>query len=223
VKRRIRDSRVEGTKLLSKALARLSTPPKVLVCASATGWYGNRGEEWLDETSDPGRGFLAETCREWEAATAAASNAGIRVVHLRIGLVLSPKGGALAKMLPAFRLGLGGKLGDGCAWWSWITLDDLVEVIHYTLANKALHGPVNTVSPNPVINTEFTKTLGRILHRPTLFPVPRCAVKMLFGEMGREAMLASFRAKPVKLVEAGFQFRFPELDAALRHLLDKET
>jgi uncharacterized protein (TIGR01777 family) len=223
VKRRIRDSRVKGTRLLSEALARLPVPPKVLISASATGWYGDRGQEWLDETTDPGRGFLAETCREWETATGAARDAGVRVAQLRVGLVLSAKGGALAKMLPVFRLGLGGRLGDGRAWWSWIVLDDLLEVIQHALANKALHGPVNTVSPNPVSNAEFTKTLGRILHRPTLFPVPRFAVEMLFGEMGREAMLASFRVKPVKLVEAGFPFRFPELDAALRHLLDNET
>jgi uncharacterized protein (TIGR01777 family) len=223
VKRRIRDSRVEGTKLLSKALARLSTPPKVLVCASATGWYGDRGEESLDEASDPGHGFLAQTCREWEGATAVAREAGIRVVHLRIGLVLSPKGGALARMLPAFRLGFGGRLGDGRAWWSWITLDDLLEAIQYALMDGSLHGPVNAVSPNPVTNAEFTRTLGRILGRPAILPVPRFVLEMLFGEMGREALLPSFRVKPMKLIKAGFQFRFPDLEAALGHLLGKKT
>ncbi len=223
VKRRIRDSRVEGTKLLSEALAQMPTPPKVLVCASATGWYGDRGEEWLDENSAPGKGFLAQTCREWEAAAAAARDAGIRVVHLRIGLVLSPKGGALAKMLPAFRLGFGGRLGDGRAYWSWITLDDLLGVIQHALTNDSLHGPGNAVSPNPVNNAEFTKALGRVLRRPTLFPVPRFAVELLFGEMAREALLPSFRVKPAKLMAAGFQFRFPDLEAALRHLLGKKT
>jgi len=221
VKRRIRDSRVKGTRLLAEALARLPVPPKVLVCASATGLYGDRGEEWLDETSDPGRGFLAETCQEWEAAASAAREAGIRVVHLRIGLVLTPKGGALAKMLPAFRPGLGGRIGDGRAWWSWIALDDLLELIQRALTDESLHGPVNAVSPNPVTNAEFTKTLGKVLRRPTIFPVPRFAVELLFGEMGREALLSSFRVKPVKLIEAGFKFRFPELEPALRHLLQR--
>ena len=196
VKRRIRDSRVEGTRLLTNALAALPAPPKILVCASATGWYGDRGEEWLDENSDPGRGFLAETCREWEAATAAARDAGIRVVHLRIGLVLSPEGGALAQMLAAFRLGLGGRLGDGRAWWSWIALEDLLEVIQYALVDASLHGPVNSVSPNPVTNAEFTKTLGRVLQRPAILPVPRFVLELMFGEMGREALLPSFRVRP---------------------------
>lgn len=223
VKRRIRDSRVNGTRLLSEALARLSPPPKVLICASATGWYGDRGEECLDEISNPGQGFLAETCREWEASAAAARDAGIRVVHLRIGLVLSPKGGALAKMLPAFRLGLGGRLGDGRAWWSWITLDDLLEVIQNALVDVSLQGPVNAVAPNPVTNAEFTRTLGRVLRRPAIFPVPRFVLKTIFGEMGREALLPSFRVKPSKLMAAGFQFRFPELEAALRHLLGKQA
>jgi uncharacterized protein (TIGR01777 family) len=219
VKRRIRDSRVTGTRLLSEALARLRAPPKVLICASATGWYGDRGGEWLDENSAPGRGFLAETCQEWESAAAPAREAGIRVVNLRIGLVLSPRGGALAKMLPAFRLGLGGRLGDGRAWWSWITMDDLLEVIQHALANESMYGPVNAVSPNPVTNAEFTNTLGRVLHRPTLIPAPRFALEIIFGEMGREALLPSFRVKPATLIEAGFRFRFPELEAGLRHLL----
>lgn len=220
-KRRIRDSRVEGTRLLSVALAKLPVPPKVLVCASATGFYGDRGEEWLEETSDAGRGFLAETCQEWEAAATPAHEQGIRVVHLRIGLVLTPKGGALAKMLPAFRLGLGGRLGNGHAYWSWIALDDLLEAIQHALTNESLRGAVNAVSPNPVTNAEFTKTLGGVLRRPAIFPVPRFAVKMLFGEMGREAMLASFRVRPAKLIETGFNFRFSELKTALRHLLGK--
>jgi hypothetical protein len=220
VKRRIRDSRVAGTRLLCEALARLpTTPPKVLVCASATGFYGDRGGEWLDERSAAGRGFLAEVCREWEAASASAAERGIRVLHLRIGIVLSPKGGVLAKMLPVFRLGLGGRLGDGCAYWSWIALDDLLEVIQHALANEVLRGAVNAVSPNPVTNVEFTKILGGVLCRSTFLPVPRFAVELLFGEMGREAMLASFRVKPAKLIESNFKFQFPELASALRHQL----
>ena len=219
VKRRIRDSRVEGTQLLSGALAKLPTPPKVLVCASATGFYGNRGEEWLDERSAPGHGFLADTCQEWEAAADAARATGIRVVHLRLGIVLTPNGGALAKMLPAFRLGIGGRLGDGRAYWSWIVLDDLIEAILHALVTESLKGPVNAVSPNPITNSVLTETLGHVLRRPAILPVPRFALELLFGEMAREAMLASFRVKPSRLLETGFQFRFPELEPALRHLL----
>ncbi len=219
VKRRIRDSRVEGTLLLSDALAKLPTPPKVLVCASATGFYGNRGEEWLDERSAPGHGFLADTCQEWEAAADAARATGIRVVHLRLGIVLTPNGGALAKMLPAFRLGIGGRLGDGRAYWSWIVLNDLIEAILHALVTESLKGPVNAVSPNPITNSVLTETLGRVLRRPAILPVPRFALELLFGEMAREAMLASFRVKPSRLLETGFQFRFPELEPALRHLL----
>ena len=219
VKRRIRDSRVEGTQLLSGALAKLPTPPKVLVCASATGFYGNRGEEWLDERSAPGHGFLADACQEWEAAADAARATGIRVVHLRLGIVLTPNGGALAKMLPAFRLGIGGRLGDGRAYWSWIVLDDLIEVILHALVTESLKGPVNAVSPNPITNSVLTETLGHVLRRPAILPVPRFALELLFGEMAREAMLASFRVKPSRLLETGFQFRFPELEPALRHLL----
>jgi uncharacterized protein (TIGR01777 family) len=219
-KQRIRDSRVEGTRLLAETLATMPAPPKVLVCASATGFYGDRGEEWLDEKSAPGAGFLADVCQEWEQAAQPARERGIRVVHLRIGIVLTPKGGALAKMLPSFRLGLGGRLGDGRAYWSWIALDDLLEAIQHAFADASVHGPVNVVSPNPVTNAEFTKTLGRVLNRPTILPVPRFAVDLLFGEMGREAILPSFRVKPAKLTEAGFRFGFPDLEPALRHLLE---
>ena len=221
VKRRIRDSRVEGTRLLSAALAKLPVPPKVLVCASATGFYGDRGEEWLDERSAPGHGFLADTCREWEAAADAARGRGIRVVHLRIGIVLTSKGGALSKMLPAFRLGIGGRLGDGRAYWSWIELNDLIEAILYALATELLQGPVNVVSPNPIINADFTETLGRVLRRPTILPAPRFALELLLGEMAREAVLASCRVKPSRLLETGFQFRLAELEPALRHLLGR--
>jgi uncharacterized protein (TIGR01777 family) len=220
-KRQIRDSRVNGTSLLCAGLAGLAQPPRVLVCASAIGFYGDRREERLAEHSPAGMSFLAEVCQEWEAAAAPAAALGIRVVHLRLGIVLSDKGGALRKMLPVFKLGLGGRVGDGQAWWSWIALDDVVGAIHHVLANDTLQGPVNVVSPNPVTNADFTKTLGRVLVRPTIFPVPRFAVEKLFGEMGPEVLLASARVHPAKLVESGFQFRFPELELALRYLLGK--
>ncbi len=222
VKQRIRDSRVNGTHQLSEAIAGLDSPPAVLICASATGFYGDRGDEWLDESSAPGKGFLADTCREWEAAANPARARGIRVVQLRFGIVLSPRGGALAKMLPAFRLGIAGPLGNGRSYWSWITLDDLVEVIHHALDTETLAGPVATVSPSPVTNAEFTKTLGRVLHRPTLLPVPVFALQMLFGEMAREAMLASARVKPARLLETGFRFQHGALEPALEHLLGRQ-
>jgi uncharacterized protein (TIGR01777 family) len=220
-KQRIRESRVAGTRLLAAALARLPQPPKVLVCASATGFYGDRGDEWLDESGTQGRGFLADVVRDWEAAAAPAVESGIRVVHLRFGIVLGLNGGALKKMLPAFRVGLGGRIADGRAWWSWIALDDVLGVVHQALTNASLRGVVNAVSPTPVTNEGFTEALGRVLHRPAIFPVPRFAVELLFGEMGREALLASFRVKPVRLVESGFRFSFPDLEPALRHLLGR--
>ena len=223
VKRRARESRIDGTRLLCSAVSSLPELPRVLVSASATGFYGDRGEEWLDETSTSGQGFLAEVCREWERATTLAEQAGIRVVHVRFGIVLSPKGGALAKMLPPFRLGLGGRLGNGREYWSWISLDDLSRAIRHVLACDTLRGAVNIVTPNPVTNTEFTKTLGRVLRRPTVLPLPRFVVETFFGEMGREAMLASFRVKPSRLLESGFKFRFPELEPALRHLLENDA
>ena len=221
VKRRLRDSRVEATGRLCEALLALPTPPRVLVCASATGFYGDRGAEWLDETSAPGAGFLAELSREWEAAPTSAATAGLRVVHLRFGLVLARHGGALAKMLPAFKLGVAGRLGDGKAYWSWIALDDVLSVIEHALTYESLLGPVNAVSPNPMTNQEFTTTLGRILQRPTLLPMPAFAVKMIFGEMGREALLASCRCRPTKLFASGFTFRYPDLEPALAHALKR--
>lgn len=218
-KRRIRGSRVAGTKLLSEALAKLSPPPRVLVCASATGFYGDRADERLDEASPPGRGFLAETCRDWEAAAAPAIAAGIRVVHLRLGIVLAGQGGALAKMLPIFRLGLGGRLGKGRQFWSWIALPDVIAAILHALHCESLLGPVNVVSPQPATNGEFIAALARVLHRPAFFAVPGVAVRLLFGEMGREALLASARVRPARLEASGFQFRFPDLDSALREAL----
>jgi uncharacterized protein (TIGR01777 family) len=220
-KRKIRDSRTPPTRLLSGALARLEQPPRVLICASAIGYYGNRGSEILNEQSKAGTGFLAEVCREWEDATSPAVEKGIRVVHLRIGLVLSPKGGALAKMLPPFQLGLGGPLGDGSQFMSWIAIDDLVGAIQHLLTAETLNGPVLAVSPNPVTNREFTKTLGHVLSRPAFIPVPAFALRLAFGEMADALLLASTRARPERLLESGYQFLFPELEAALRHVLGR--
>jgi uncharacterized protein (TIGR01777 family) len=218
-KARIRDSRVQGTKLLCESLARLRRPPRVLVSASAIGFYGDRGDEELTEASASGSGFLPEVCREWEASTAAAEKAGIRVVHLRFGIILSPKGGALAQMLTPFRFGLGGRLGNGRQWMSWIALDDAIGCIHHALATESLRGPVNAVGPKPVTNLEFTKTLGRVLARPTIFPVPGFMARLAFGEMANDLLLASTRVLPKALLESGYQFMYPDLEHALRHLL----
>jgi len=215
----IRDSRVKGTRLLSETLGRLTQPPKVLVCASAMGYYGDRGDELLTEDSASGSGFLAELCREWEAASEPAAARGIRVVHLRIGLVLSAEGGALKQMLPPFKLGVGGRLGNGKQYMSWIALDDLVGVIEHALTHDTLVGPANAATPHPVTNLEFTKTLGRVLGRPAVFPVPSFAVRLLFGEMGDALLLSSARLEPVRLAASGFVFRYPQLEDALRYLL----
>lgn len=215
----IRDSRTRGTQLLSDALATLPHPPAVLVSASAMGYYGDRGDETLDESSAPGSGFLAEVCRAWEAATAAASRRGIRVVHARLGMVLDPDGGALAKMLPAFRLGLGGQLGSGRQWMSWVTRDDVVGAIAHALSDTSLGGPVNVVSPTPVTNAEFTHALSRALRRPAVVPVPAAAIRLLFGEMGGELLLASARVMPKRLLERGYRFRHAQLEPALTDLL----
>ncbi|MBI3988355.1 MAG: TIGR01777 family protein [candidate division NC10 bacterium] len=218
-KARIRDSRVKGTRLLCESLAQLAQPPKVLICASAIGYYGDRGEEPLQEESAPGSGFLAEVCREWEAAAEPAVQRGIRVVHLRFGMVLSPKGGALAKMLFPFRIGAGGILGSGRQYWSWIALDDALGAIHHVFTTDTLQGPVNAVAPHPVTNREFTKTLGRVLGRPTPFPIPAFAARLAFGEMADEMLLASTRVEPTRLLATGYRFRHPELEGTLRHLL----
>ena len=216
---KIRDSRVKGTQVLSEALARLASPPKVLVSASAIGYYGDRGTEILTEDSAPGAGFLAEVCRAWEAATEPARQHGMRVVRLRFGIVLSAAGGALPKMLPPFRLGLGGVLGSGQQYMSWIALDDAVGAIQHAVVTDALQGPVNAVAPQAVTNQEFTKTLGKVLGRPTVFPLPAFAARLMFGEMADELLLASARVQPAKLLASGFSFRYPELESALRHLL----
>lgn len=220
-KARIRESRVVGTRVLSEALARLQRPPKSLLCASAIGFYGDRGGEMLTEESAPGVGFLPEVCREWEAAAGPAIERGIRVVFLRFGVILSAEGGALDKMLTPFKMGVGGKIGSGKQFMSWITLDDTIGVIKHALVNETLSGPVNVVAPTPVTNGEFTRTIGRVLSLPTIFFVPAFAARLAFGEMADAALLASERVEPARLKQSGYVFQHPELDGALRHLLKK--
>jgi hypothetical protein len=218
-KRRIMESRRKGTGLLAGALAGLSAKPRVLVSASATGYYGDRGEEILREESASGSDFLSEVCREWEKATLQASQAGVRVVHLRIGVVLSGEGGALQRMLTPFKLGLGGKLGSGSQYMNWITLEDLIGVIRRAVEDESLRGPVNAVAPQQVTNAEFTKALGRALGRPTVFAVPAFAARLAFGEMADALLMASTRVEPARLKEAGFEFKYPEIEGALRSVL----
>ena len=218
-KRKIRESRVRGTKLLSDALANLARPPKTLISASAIGYYGNRGDEMLTETSSPGDDFLAGVCVEWEKATAHAAEKGIRVVNTRFGIILDSVGGALAKMLTPFRMGVGGEIGGGKQWMSWIALDDVVGAIEYVLATETVKGPVNFVAPNPVRNTEFTKTLGNALSRPTIFPIPAFGVRLVFGEMADALLLSSQRVEPARLKDAAYQFDYPQLEGALSRLL----
>jgi len=220
-KRRIRESRVRGTGLVARTLAKLSRRPPVLVCASAVGFYGPRGDEEVDETTPPGTSFLSEVCRAWESAADPARAAGIRVVHTRFGVVLSEKGGALAKMLPPFRLGAGGRIGSGRQWMSWISIDDVVGAIGHALATPSLAGPVNAVAPRPVTNAEFTKTLGHVLSRPTVAPMPAFAARLAFGEMADELLLTGQRVVPKRLIESGYRFRHEDLEAALRHVLGR--
>lgn len=218
-KARIRDSRVRGTRFLAESLARLSRPPKAFLCASAVGFYGDRGDETLTEESGPGKGFLPEVGQQWEEACQPAAQARMRVVNLRFGIVMSPKGGALKKMLPPFRFGLGGRLGSGKQWMSWISLPDAAGAIAHALGNESLKGPVNIVCPNPITNQEFTLALGRALHRPAVMPVPAFAVRLLFGEMADAALLASTRVEPKRLKSTGYRFQHPELESALCELL----
>ena len=217
-KGRIRRSRVNGTKLLSDTLTELDSPPRVLVCASASGYYGDKGDEILTEDSGPGTDFLAQTVRDWEAATETAAKAGIRTVTLRSGLVLGPGGGVLARMLPPFRLGLGGNLGSGRQYVSWISLVDALSAIHHVLLTEALSGPLNVASPNAVRNADFTRTLGRVLRRPTFLSVPRLALRVGLGELA-DSVLSSARLDPSKLIASGFVFRHPHLEDALREVL----
>ncbi len=220
-KARIHDSRVNGTLLLCNTLAALEKPPTVLVAASAIGFYGDRGRDIVDEDSAPGGGFLADVCKEWEAATAPASARGIRVVNMRFGVVLSGKGGALATMLPPFKVGLGGPVGGGAQYVSWIAVDDTADAILFALTTPALSGPVNAVAPNPIPNAELATTLGKVLSRPAIVPLPAFAVRLLLGEMGDELLLSSTRAEPHRLSAAGFEFRFAQLEPALRHVLGR--
>jgi hypothetical protein len=222
-KARIRDSRVVGTRLLCHALATAAAPPQFVICASAIGYYGDRVDEWLTEDSSPGTSFLCQVCRDWEAAADPARAAGIRVVHLRLGVILSANGGALAKMLLPFQLGVGGIVGNGRQFYSWIAIDDVVEAIQHAIGQPELRGPVNTVAPNPVTNDEFTKTLGRVLRRPTIFPMPAFAARLAFGEMADELLLASARVSPQLLIDSGYEFRFPLLESTFRHVLGRHS
>lgn len=214
VKERILESRTRGTGLLSQILGGLSRPPKVLVSASAIGFYGDRGEEVLTEESPAGSGFLAEVCQAWESSCSPAVARGIRVANLRFGVVLSPKGGALKKMLLPFKLGLGGKIGSGRQWWSWIGLSDVVGAVRHVLSTDSISGPINVTAPTPVTNDAFTKELGRALHRPTLLPMPAFAAKLALGEMAEALLLASARVEPKKLLASGYVFQTPTLSAA---------
>lgn len=218
-KARIRRSRVEGTRLLAQTLAERARPPRVLVSASAVGFYGDRDDETLDEESAGGGGFLAAVTREWETAAAPARRAGIRVAHPRFGVVLSTRGGALARMLPPFRLGAGGKLGSGRQWMSWISLDDAVRALLFAVADERVEGPFNVTAPEPVTNAVFTGRLAHVLGRPALVPVPEFALRLAFGEMADEALLASQRALPRRLERLGFPFHHREVEAALRAAL----
>lgn len=220
-KERMRSSRVRGTRLISESLAQLAVPPRVLVSASAVGFYGSRGDEVLTEESPAGSGFLSEVCQEWEAAAEPARQKGVRVVNLRIGMVLSAKGGALPAMLPAFKAGVAGKLGDGRQFISWIAIDDLTRAISHAIATESLSGPVNAVSPNPVRNVEMTKALGKVLRRPTFLSVPAFAVRLIFGEMGEALLLSSQRVEPRRLQDSGFTFQFPDFETSLRRLLGR--
>lgn len=219
-RRAIRESRVQGTGHLAAALAQCDVKARVLVCASAVGFYGSRGDELLREESPGGQGFLPEVCREWEAASRVAAEAGIRTVNIRIGLVLSAKGGALGNMLKPFKLGLGGRIGSGRQWWSWIHMEDILGGIQHAIRTESLSGAVNLVAPNPVRNAEFTKVLASALRRPAFFPVPEFALRLAFGQMAaEELLLASQRVEPGKLLASGYAFHFSELRAALENLI----
>jgi hypothetical protein len=220
-KRRILDSRSQGTGHLAEAVAKASQPPRVFISASAVGFYGNRGDEILSEDSASGEGFAAEICRQWEAATQPAAKAGIRTAQMRIGVVMSADGGALPKMLTPFRLGLGGRLGNGRQWWTWVSVRDVVGAIQHVLNHESLSGPVNAVAPNPVTNAEFTRILASVLNRPAIFPIPAFAVRMIFGEMGEELFLGSQRVEPTKLAASGYQFQHPDLKNALKEILQR--
>lgn len=216
-------SRTEGTLTLSEALARMKRKPRVLVCAAGSGIYGDRGDEPLTEESAPGTGFLADVCRAWEAATAPAEAAGIRVVHLRIGPVLDARDGALAKMLPAFLAGGGGPIGSGRQWMSWVSMEDILGLFHFSLFREAARGPINSVAPGAVRQADFAKTLGRVLRRPAFLPMPAAVIRALFGQMGQEALLAGARVLPSTAERLGYSFLLPDLEGALRFTLGRTT
>lgn len=221
-KRRIRESRVTGTRALAEAVRSLDGGPQTLVCASGVHYYGHRGDAEVDESAEPGEGFLAEVVRDWEAAADPARDAGARVVHVRTGIVQDPAGGALGRVLPLFKLGLGGRLGAGEQWWSWISRDDLIGIYTHALTSDAVRGPINATAPNPVTNAEYTRVLGRVLGRPTLVPVPRFGPKVLLGsEAVEELLFASIRVRPTVAEQTDYAFRHRELEPALRELLDK--
>jgi uncharacterized protein (TIGR01777 family) len=219
----LRSSRLGPTRLLADTLAGLKTKPKVLVSASAVGYYGDRGDAWVTEAEPPAEDFLGRLSVEWEKATEPAARAGIRVAHPRLGVVLTPAGGALGKMLLPFKAGLGGVLGPGTQYMSWIAMDDVLGVIHHLLDRDDLAGPANAAAPEPVTNAAFTKTLGRVLGRPTVAPAPAFVLRLAFGEMADATLLSSTRVRPERLLATGYRFRFPTLEGALRHLLGKPS
>ena len=218
-KRLIMESRTRGTRLLAESIANLPEPPRVMVSASAVGYYGDRGNELLREESGPGSDFLAEVCKAWEGAADPAREAGIRVVHPRNGIVLSTAGGAFARTLPIFKLGVGGKIGSGRQYWSWVAIDDVVGAILHALTNDSVRGPVNVGSPNPLTNAGYTKVLGKVLNRPTVFPLPAPVARLAVGAVTDALLLASQRGEAAKLKETGYEFRYTELEAALRYPL----
>jgi uncharacterized protein (TIGR01777 family) len=220
-KKLLRTSRIDATRHLVGSLAKLQRPPRVIVAASAIGYYGNRGDETLTETSAPGNNFLAEVCREWEAETARGAEFGARVVSLRFGIILAAHGGALPRMAMPFKLGAGGRLGDGRQWMSWLTLQETVSIVQFALTNASLTGPVNTVTPSPVRNSEFTAVLAKTLHRPALFPAPAFALRLALGEMADSLLLISQRVIPSKLEDYGYQFLQPRLENALKEVFRK--
>ena len=218
-KQRIRDSRVRGTGLLAGSLAELNDPPAVLISASAAGYYVDRGDTWLKEDAEPGTLFISDVCQQWEETSRVAAKNGVRVVNLRTGIVLSSEGGALPRMLPPFKLGVGGHLGSGDQYMPWVTRDDVVRIIEHLLETEEIEGPVNVCTPEPITNKAFTETLGSVLGRPTVFWVPGFAVRLLFGQMGEELLLASVRIRPAKLEGSGYTWRYPELESALEYVL----
>ncbi|GAX62521.1 nucleoside-diphosphate-sugar epimerase [Candidatus Scalindua japonica] len=218
-KERIRNSRIKGTKKLCEHILKLESPPSVFVCASAIGYYGDRGMEFLNEDSSRGSGFLPDVCLGWEEAADTVSKAGIRVVNVRFGIVLSKNGGALAKMLTPFKMGMGGKIGNGNQYMSWVDIDDVAGAIHHALTTDSLKGPVNVTAPNPVTNKEFTKTLGKVLNRPAVMPMPAFIARLAFGEMANDLLLASTKVAPKRLSDSGYKFLYPELESALKHVL----